>query len=104
MHGLVIAKSSDRAWRANIERHFDMHLTPFTAQFRTFRISLEPAAATGFVCELRGERRAGEALCIRVLHDDGDTAIALACARARREIRRTGRLMRRQGAPAALSG
>ena len=95
MHGLVIAKSPDRAWHANIERHFDMNLTPFTAQYRLFRISLEHKAPAGFVCELLGERRSGEDLRVKVLHDDGETAVALACARARREIQRAGRFARR---------
>ncbi len=95
MHGLVIAKSSDPSWRANIERHFGLHLTPFVQEYRGFRISLEQSAPAGFVCELRGERRSGGDLHIEVLHDDGETAIALACARARREIRRAGRLIRR---------
>jgi hypothetical protein len=103
MHGLVIAKSSDRAWRANIERHFGLYLTPFLAEYRAFRISLEQSTPTGFVCELRGERRSGGDLHIEVVHDDGETAIALACARARREIRRAGRLMRRHGASAGFS-
>jgi hypothetical protein len=83
LQGLVIAKSPDRAWHANIERHFDKNLTPFTAEYRAFRISLEHTAPLGFVCELCGERRSGEELRVKVLHDDGETAIALACARAR---------------------
>ena len=70
LQGLVIAKSPDRAWHANIERHFDKNLTPFTAEYRAFRISLEHTAPLGFVCELCGERRSGEELRVKVLHDD----------------------------------
>ena len=95
MHGLKIAAPEDHTWHTSIKRHFDMNLTPFSEEFRTFKISFEPEQDIGYVCRLRARRRSGRDLAVTVHHNDGEAAIAFAFARARRELQRSCQIGRR---------
>ncbi len=91
---LNIQKGLGTSWRPLIERQIDLTLSPVRASLRSAEVRFSALRPPGreqlsYRCELRGRGIAGESFHCLAEHTDGQTAIADAFARARRDIVRS---------------
>jgi len=82
-------------WQTRVERLTSLTLAPLAGELEVLRVFFarieEGVAGEGlrFRCRLRGRDRAGRTIDIETLDRDGERALRLALARARREVIRS---------------